>query len=388
MQGFIMQKWTDEVIWIRKNLEGLVSKVWTGEVPSAIAASLYGTVGLASSKVVVFDRDYQREVTLPGENLGKVIEIRSTPKMLLILTENKSLYLCGLITFDAVSVLSSNVRFFTIGNSHSLAILQDSITRFETWSTSDLLKFMSKNGFEDCCQLIKNHEIDGKDLSDLSDKYFIETLGIRETDRRVKLRYLLKQSNASVFSKTFSVLAWGRNNFSQIGPDINSVNVPTRIPQPALTDDDSLKDVQSDKKHSYIITEKGKVLSLGGKQANKLSKAEKKAISWEDISKTLLDKGIIVEIQTSTSFVGVIFRPERKNQVKIKMRMAEDIVKLVVNGFLPLEQYEVGYLDRFLGMLEIGLSEFCRTDVPKHRIQYFKRNGKIVWDRRARIDNF
>ena len=388
MQGFIVQKWTNEVIWVRKNLGGLVSKSWEGEIPTAIAASIYGVLGFDYGKVIVFDRDYQREVSFPNSNSSKIIEIKSTPKILLILTESNTLYVCGLITFDAIQMIQENVRFSSIGNSHSFAVLQESVKPFESWDSTQLYQYMQKNGFDDCCQLIKNHGIDGRDIESLTDKYLIETLGIRENDRRVKLRYLLKQSNSSNYLKNFTILAWGRNNFCQMGPDLTSVTTPTKILQPSIAEDDAIKSIHSDKRFSYILTNKGKVFAVGGKQLNKIPKNEKKLINWEDVSKQLLEKGTIIDISASTLFMGIIYKQESKNVLKVKMRMAEEIVKLAVCGNIPIEQYELGYLDRFLGMLEIGLQEFLRTEVPKHRIQYFKRNGKIVWDRRSRIDNF
>ena len=52
----------------------------------------------------------------------------------------------------------------------------------------------------------------------------------------------------------------------------------------------------------------------------------------------------------------------------------------------------VGYLDRFEGMMEVDLSLWENRDpteetfIPWHRVQYFKQNGEIVWDRRTRED--
>lgn len=170
--------------------------------------------------------------------------------MLLILTESHNLYICGLMTLDATLILQNNVRYCSIGNFHSLALLQESVKPFESWDTIELNKYMQKNGFEDCCQLIKNHEIDGKDIQELTDKYLIGTLGIRENDRRVKLRNLLRESNSSCYSKDFTILAWGRNNFCQMGPDINSVNVPTKILKPSIAEDDLVKSIHCDKRFS------------------------------------------------------------------------------------------------------------------------------------------
>lgn len=388
LNGLIFRRFNGSVVWVKKIVGTIVGKEWDGEKPLVISASLYGVVALPSEKVVLFDDSYRREVNFGKEGVGKVVQMKSTPKMVLILTESMNLYVCGLITFEANLVLTGHIRLFSIGNTHSLALVQEASTPFESWSTPVLLDFMSKNGYEDCCQLIKNHEIDGKDLQKTSDKYFAETLGIRESDRRSKLRYLLKQSNSRQYHKNFSILGWGRNNFSQLGGKISSTSTPTTIISPALTETDTVQSIHCDKQFSYFLTQKGKILALGGKNLNKLTQAEKKSLAWEDVTGKICDKGIVVGLEMGNKMAGVVYRVDSVNKAKVKMRMAENIVKLAVNGSLPVEVYEVGYLDRFLGMMQMPLAEFCQTDVPKHRIQYFKRNGKVVWDRQERIDNF
>mmetsp|Transcript_19740 Transcript_19740/g.33916 ORF Transcript_19740/g.33916 Transcript_19740/m.33916 type:complete len:469 (+) Transcript_19740:70-1476(+) len=58
-------------------------------------------------------------------------------------------------------------------------------------------------------------------------------------------------------------------------------------------------------------------------------------------------------------------------------------------SLIPTE-FDIGYIDRFLGVREIPFGDFRTVDeyegIPFHRIRYFKRNGVVVWDRDARID--
>ncbi|XP_028929474.1 leukocyte receptor cluster member 9 [Ornithorhynchus anatinus] len=60
--------------------------------------------------------------------------------------------------------------------------------------------------------------------------------------------------------------------------------------------------------------------------------------------------------------------------------------------------FSVGYLDRFLGVVEEPFDAFCWDEelgalgpgvlaVPQHRIRYFRHRGALVWDRHARIDH-
>ena len=51
-----------------------------------------------------------------------------------------------------------------------------------------------------------------------------------------------------------------------------------------------------------------------------------------------------------------------------------------------IAEYTVGYEDRFLGLLEIGIEDFMDAAIPMHRIMYFKRNKLLVWDRKRRIN--
>ena len=73
-----------------------------------------------------------------------------------------------------------------------------------------------------------------------------------------------------------------------------------------------------------------------------------------------------------------------------RMRTAGDVVKrLLWDPALPEDGFTVGYLDRFVGILEedfYGDADLVWTDVPEHRIQWFRYRGVVVWDKSARLD--
>ncbi|KPP74644.1 leukocyte receptor cluster member 9-like [Scleropages formosus] len=81
------------------------------------------------------------------------------------------------------------------------------------------------------------------------------------------------------------------------------------------------------------------------------------------------------------------------------MRPAADVVSRILwDSSLDPSDFAVGYLDRFLGVLERPFSEFswdrdvCNCDfaeelaLPQHRIKYFTYKGKRIWDRESRMD--
>ncbi|KAF0695162.1 Aste57867_14007 [Aphanomyces stellatus] len=79
------------------------------------------------------------------------------------------------------------------------------------------------------------------------------------------------------------------------------------------------------------------------------------------------------------------------------MRTATDVIhRMLWDDQINQHEVVVGYLDRFIGVMERPITSFnwgdmaalshTETAIPKHRIQYFKWKGDIVWDKRCRLD--
>ncbi|XP_056143027.1 LOW QUALITY PROTEIN: leukocyte receptor cluster member 9 [Lampris incognitus] len=90
---------------------------------------------------------------------------------------------------------------------------------------------------------------------------------------------------------------------------------------------------------------------------------------------------------------------EKESKKKPRMRTADDVISRVLwDPWLEASGFVVGYVDRFLGVLERPFAEFnwdagpCDCDysaelaLPRHRIQYFTYRGHRVWDRNSRTD--
>ncbi len=89
---------------------------------------------------------------------------------------------------------------------------------------------------------------------------------------------------------------------------------------------------------------------------------------------------------------------DEKLEKKSSMKTAEDVINRIQwDDNLPSEAFCVGYLDRFLGIMEKSFEAFSWEDIssvdynvlaiPKHRIQYFKYQDLKVWDKASRLDN-
>lgn len=53
---------------------------------------------------------------------------------------------------------------------------------------------------------------------------------------------------------------------------------------------------------------------------------------------------------------------------------------------LKKEDFSVGYTSRYEGTLECGFEQFIKSDVKENSILYFKKGGKLVWDKKTRLD--
>ncbi|XP_034552822.1 leukocyte receptor cluster member 9 isoform X2 [Notolabrus celidotus] len=84
---------------------------------------------------------------------------------------------------------------------------------------------------------------------------------------------------------------------------------------------------------------------------------------------------------------------------KPRMRTADDVISRILwDSSVDSSEFVVGYVDRFLGVLDRPFDDFnwdvnpCDCDyttelaLPRHRIQYFTYRGHRVWDRHSRTD--
>uniref|UniRef100_A0A914XIY5 Uncharacterized protein n=1 Tax=Plectus sambesii TaxID=2011161 RepID=A0A914XIY5_9BILA len=79
------------------------------------------------------------------------------------------------------------------------------------------------------------------------------------------------------------------------------------------------------------------------------------------------------------------------------MKPAQAVISRVLwDESLPVDKFVVGYIDRFIGVIEKPFDAFCwqsfaevdpeTSAIPRHRIQYFKLGDLIVWDKTKRLD--
>lgn len=86
-----------------------------------------------------------------------------------------------------------------------------------------------------------------------------------------------------------------------------------------------------------------------------------------------------------------------RKEKKPPMKTAQDVIKRIQwDEDIAQEFMSVGYVDRFLGVVEEPFTSFCWEDIasqdwdtlaiPQHRIQFFKYKTDKVWDKTSRLD--
>ena len=89
---------------------------------------------------------------------------------------------------------------------------------------------------------------------------------------------------------------------------------------------------------------------------------------------------------------------EERTEKKKPMKQASDVISRIMwDPDLQSEHFCIGYLDRFVGIIEKPFAAFCWEDlasvdqsvlaIPQHRIQYFKYKDVIVWNKATQIDD-
>ena len=124
-----------------------------------------------------------------------------------------------------------------------------------------------------------------------------------------------------------------------------------------------------------------------------LAKTGASSPPMSSVDTTNEDETFTEDVETSSDFT--VSEPGGK---KVSMKTATNVIhRILWDSHLPSEHFLVGYLDRFVGIIEKPFKSFSWEDlstvshkvlaIPKHRIQYFKYKGVIVWDKANQVDN-
>lgn len=198
-----------------------------------------------------------------------------------------------------------------------------------------------------------------------------------------KMNLLIHESNRNSDNfEDYIVHCWGKNDKGQLctNPSANVTNIiKLKIPEntelfACFGDSTVLLNKKSNELTVNSLDENGKLQwqHLTNNKVWALAGYKQWMVLCESVGKKRVPQSLTEEIV---------------HVKKEKLRTAKNIMdKIQWDGNLKKEEFAVGYETRYQGTVECGFEEFMLSDVKENSILYFKRKGKLVWDKKTRFD--
>ncbi|CAD8191464.1 unnamed protein product [Paramecium pentaurelia] len=341
--------------------------------------------------------------------------------------------------FDKKSIISiySGLNYF-------LALGRENIKSIKEWTNEELQAWLSKIGFSDYVNIVKYNEFTGLEFSKeaVHQEFQKNALGLINAELQIKLSTEITRA-MEVQYKDYQLFGWGKNDFGQLAVPLSNNVQYTKVSLPNLEEDDEIIQIECGWKNVAILTHSGKLYLTenqqkqlkrekdiqqqpqqlqdeGGKKRKKSRQDQKdykeqqkdpeqqqqqQSKYWSDISKIFIKSNDKREykhyyVNLSKDYLVVIcsifdkkiiqnYFPEMLEQKELQKKFKptlQVIDRILWDIKFNKEDFIVGYEDRFLGIMEVPFTDFINSQVKSHRVQYFKQNGKIVWDRSRRLD--
>lgn len=346
-----------------------------------------------SQQLLVWDGAALQPLTFDPPTTGPVLYLESHSKIALILLEGGHFYKLegdSLVAVQDPFFKKKPIGLIASGLLHSLALQREELPPLASWTTPMLLEWLESNGFSDCSGVVTHSKFAGKDLEDADDDFFVDVLGIRETERANRLKYLRTQVHARSVSSKFSLFGWGINPDSQLAKSEATLRHPVPIDLPRLQKNESIKSLHCSKTYSFLLTSAGRVFAVGGIKLKSRPQGVE-MLPWTDLTPALTQgqsNRVIEEmIPGSEELLFMVLKRDQRDLPQKRLKGANLIMKQILwDPKLNFTDFVVGYEDRFLGIIEVSAADFSKSEIPSHRIRYYKRAGEIMWDRRTRMN--
>ena len=319
-----------------------------------------------------------------------ITSLQCKGKLLLVLFEGGHLYKAEYPSLSGVQdpfFKKKPIGLIGSGLLHSLALQRQELPPLSHWTTPMLIDWLEANGFSDCCNVVTHSKLTGKNLEEAEDDFFLDVLGIREVERQNRLKYLRSQVLVRSVAHKCTLFGWGKNLDSQLGKTEATYHQPVQIDLPQLKKAEDVKALLCTKSYSFVLTTEGRLFALGGMR---LKARTTEPLLWRDLTETLTsDQHHLVDevFPGADDLSFLVLKRDHRNQPQKRLKGADHIMKQILwDPKLNFTDFVVGYEDRFLGIIEVSAADFSKSEIPSHRIRYFKRAGDIVWDRRSRMN--
>lgn len=346
-----------------------------------------------SQQVFAWDGAAIQQISFDPPVTSSVTSLDCHSKIAMILFEGGHLYKLegsALVAIQDPFFKKKPIGLIASGLLHSLALQREELPPLASWTTPELLQWLESNGFSDCIGVVTHSKITGKNLEEADEDFFVDVLGIRETERANRLKYLRTQVHARSVSSQCTLFGWGKNADSQLAKAEATIHHPVAIDLPKFKKNENIKSLYCSKTYSFLLTSAGRVFAVGGtKPKNRPQGIE--VLPWIDLTPTLTcgqsARSIEEMVPGSDELLFMVLKRDQRDLPQKRLKGANLIMKQILwDPKLNFTEFVVGYEDRFLGIIEVTAADFSKSEIPSHRIRYYKRAGEIVWDRRTRMN--
>lgn len=159
----------------------------------------------------------------------------------------------------------TNVHQFASGESHWLVLEKEYVPPLDKWTFNDVYKWFEEMKLEDYLNIIKYEKINGKDISEADETFFVNCMGMEEDDIK-KVKYQITQVKHPTY-KNVKLWGWGSNKQGQLGlTNFTTLfaKAPILITLPPLDDClDSIDQIYCDDTCSVITSKFGQIFVTG-----------------------------------------------------------------------------------------------------------------------------
>lgn len=229
---------------------------------------------------------------------------------------------------------------------------------------------------------------------------FMEILrSFEEYLREAEKKHEVTESYVSVNRVTRQSLGEGVGTDKRVWWDEDYINHGTYDhdcnPNGGEDDEDSLGEEDSASDSGELEEERGRILSAGRLADDQTLDVRDENDNTQKRTRRSLHKRRNNQVPDEISMDAVV--PRQEYLKKAKLRPAHDIINRIKwDPEMKIHDYIVGYVDRFLGILQMNLEKWVghrrdETDeewMPMHRVVWITRasDGEVVWHKEKRID--
>jgi hypothetical protein len=147
-----------------------------------------------------------------------------------------------------------------------MVLEREDISPIENWSELEVYNWFKEIKLFDYLNLIKYKKLNGKDILNANNKFFIDNLGM-EDDIIFKLRYEINKIKNNSFCKNMKLWGYGYNKNGQLGQmnyEKDYLKNLTKINLPVLKEEnDFIISIKANKNYSVLLTKFGEVYITG-----------------------------------------------------------------------------------------------------------------------------